>query len=158
MALDLGLKILSEAYKSCWQQNARMVKVKTTREPKLQESIEDNTVIVKRAFEKYIDESLNSPLLSFWRLNDSGKEISTIESFSTISYRIWQLADSNLLPDIKITRNAEIIIRKGILVELYKHGVTRDQLPTLKSLADYMNASYRKSDGNKVVASTRPVI
>ena len=92
--------------------------------------------------------------MSFWRLNDSGKDLK-IESFSTISYRIWQLADSNLLPDIKITRNAEIIIRKGILVELYKHGVTRDRSPTLKSLADYMNASYRKSDGNKVVASPK---
>jgi hypothetical protein len=48
------------------------------------------------------------------------------------------------------------MIYRGILVELYKCGVTNDQLPNLKALADYIGASYRKSHGNKVVACTAP--
>ena len=38
-----------------------------TPENQLEESIEDNSVIVKRAFEKYIDEVI----LSFWRLQEN---------------------------------------------------------------------------------------
>ncbi len=60
---------------------------------------------------------------------------------------------SNLLPDIKRAQNKNIMIYRGILVELYKCGV--DQLPNLKALADYIpGASYRKSHGNKVVVCT----
>ena len=62
--------------------------------------------------------------------------------------------DSNLLPDIKRSPSKDIIIRKGLLVELYKHGVTREQLPNLKALGDYMNASFRKAHGNKVINCT----
>ena len=59
LALDLGLKILSEAYKAVGNKMPEWLKLRLP-ENQLQESIEDNTVIVKRAFEKYIDESLNA--------------------------------------------------------------------------------------------------
>ena len=36
-------------------------------ENQLEESIEDNGVIVKRAFEKYIDEKISTLLLPYWR-------------------------------------------------------------------------------------------
>ena len=71
-----------------------------------------------------------------------------------ISDRLIKLAQSNLLPDVKALGNFEVVMRKGILTELYNHGVTRDQLPNLKALADYMEASYKKSHGNKVVHAT----
>ncbi len=54
------------------------------------------------------------------------------------------------MPDIK--RSAySVIIRRGILEELYKLGVNKDQLPNLQALADYMGGEFRKSMGNKVV-------
>ena len=59
LALDLGLKILSEAYKAVGNKMPEWLKLRLP-ENQLQESIGDNTVIVKRAFEKYIDESLNA--------------------------------------------------------------------------------------------------
>lgn len=68
-----------------------------------------------------------------------------------ISDRLVKLVDSKLLPDIKRGHDRTIIKSKGILVEVYKCGVTRDQLPNLRALADYMGATYRKSHGNKVV-------
>jgi len=71
-----------------------------------------------------------------------------------VSARFQKLVDSKLLPDVRRMRNEDFIIRKGILGELYKCGVTRDQLPNLQALADYMGASFRKSDGNKVVVCT----
>ena len=65
-----------------------------------------------------------------------------------------KLIDSNLLPDIKRAQNKDMIIYRGILAELYKYGVTTDQLPNLKALADYIGGKYRKSHGNKVVVCT----
>jgi hypothetical protein len=143
--LDLGFKTLSEAYKAA---GLIMPEWLTLRLPEnqLEESIEDNNVIVKRAFEKYITEEFNRAL-TFWRLQNQDH---TKTLPNDISDRLVKLAKSNLLPDVK-GRNFGVIIRKGILTELYKHGVTRDQLPNLKALADYMSASYRKSDGNMVV-------
>jgi hypothetical protein len=41
------------------------------------------------------------------------------------------------------------------LTELYNHGITKDQLPNLRALADYMKADFKKSDGNKVVKASK---
>ena len=140
--LDLGFKILSEAYKAAGRIMPEWLSQRLP-ENQLEESIEDNSVIVKRAFEKYIDEVI----LSFWRLQENKPALP-----DEISDRLVKLAKSNLLPDVKERKDKfGIIIRKGILTELYKQGVTRDQLPNLKALSDYMNAEYRKSDGNMVV-------
>ena len=141
--LELGFRILSEAYKAAGRIMPEWLSLRLP-ENQLEESIEDNSVIVKRAFEKYIDEEINHAL-SFWKLQEASPELP-----NDISRRLEKLAKSNLLPDIK-TRNWGVIIRKGILTELYKHGVTRDQLPNLRALADYMGASYRKSHGINVV-------
>ena len=93
--------------------------------------------------------------LSFWRLNEP--ENRNLELPKTISNRLTKLIDSNLLPDIKRAQNDDIIIRKGILVELYRCGVTRDQLPNLRALNDYLGLppeNFKKSHGNKVVTCT----
>ena len=111
--------------------------------------MQDNDVIVKRAFEKYIYEQFNRAI-QFWR-QDLGKDDKLLLP-NDITDRLVKLADDNLLPDIKwAPRRFGVIIRAGILSELYRHGVTRDQVPNLKALADYLDADYKKSDGKKVV-------
>ena len=129
--LDLGFKILSEAYKVTGRDNATVAIVKVARKSTAKSQSRIMRVIVKRAFEKYIDENINSAL-AYWRTVNATIEIT---QYSTMSFRLEQLADGNFLPDVKKTQNGEIIIRKGILLELYKHGVTKDQVPNLKALA-----------------------
>ena len=63
-----------------------------------------------------------------------GEEDDVLPLPKVTSSRLVKLIDSNLLPDIKRSPSKDIIIRKGLLVELYKHGVTREQLPNLKAL------------------------
>lgn len=40
------------------------------------------------------------------------------------------------------------------MVELQRCGVTREQLPNLQALRDYMGADYRKAHGNWVINCT----
>ena len=47
-----------------------------------------------------------------------------------------------------------IAIDTGILSELYRYGITKEQLSNLKALADYMGAKYHKSDGKMIVEIT----
>jgi hypothetical protein len=150
--LDLGLKILKAAFEYAGIEIPTWLLEERLPENQLEESIQDNDVIVKRAFEKYIDEQINRSI-QIWRLKLGNDE--KLELPEDISDRLVKLAESNLLPDVKKSKtNFEVIIRKGILTELYNHGVTRDQLPNLKALADYMKANYRKSDGKMVIAAT----
>ena len=88
------------------------------------------------------------------KIKYDGEEDDLLLLRKVTSLRLIKMIDSNLLPDIKGSPEGDIIIRKGLLVELHKCGVTREQLPNLKALADYMNASFRKAHGNKVVSWT----
>ena len=150
LPLDLGYKILEEIYKFADKQIPEWLKLRLP-ENQLEESIEDNSVIVKRAFEKYIGQQVNNRSIQIWRL----KEGDHIQLPEETSERLCKLAESNLLPDVKMTRNYEVIIRKGILTELYNNGVSSDQLPNLRALADDMKADYRKNHGNWVVAADK---
>jgi hypothetical protein len=38
-----------------------------------------------------------------------------------------------------------------IIKELYKYGITKEQLPNLKALADHIGGKYHKSDGKMVL-------
>jgi hypothetical protein len=40
------------------------------------------------------------------------------------------------------------------LAELYKYGVTKDQLPNLKALADLMNAEYSRDEKGAIIKLT----
>jgi hypothetical protein len=57
---------------------------------------------------------------------------------------------------MKRSRNDEnkVIIDTRILSELYKHGVTRDQLPNLKALADVMNAKYSRNQNGAIIRAS----
>jgi hypothetical protein len=149
--LDLGFKILTAAYETASMEMPKWFKMRLP-ECQLEESIEDNSVIVKRAFETYIDTNFRSSL-SYWNRNGDFED-NAMKLVEEVSARLQKLVDSKLLPDIKRMQNKDFLIRKGILLELYKCGVTRDQLPNLQALADYMGASFRKSHGNKVVICT----
>ena len=138
LPLDLGLKILTAAYEMAGREMPKWFNMRLA-ECQLEESIEDNSVIVKRAFETYIDVNLRNAL-SYWQRTESSADLLLLRKETSL--RLIKMIDSNLLPD------------KGLLVELQKCGVTREQLPNLKALADYMNASFRKAHGNKVVSCT----
>ena len=92
--------------------------------------------------------------MCFWQRSEAPVDNALILP-KEISLRLVKLVDSNLLADIKRAKNNNIIIHKGILVELYKYGLTNEQLPNLNALAHYIpGAIYRKSHGNKVVVCT----
>jgi hypothetical protein len=63
---------------------------------------------------------------------------------AAVSNRVANLLNGKKLPYMK--RNSkdenEIIINTGIISELYKYGVTKEQLPNLKALADDLNGMY----------------
>ena len=99
-------------------------------------------------FETYIDVNFRNAL-SYWQRTETPEDVLLLPKET--SSRLVKLIDSNLLPDIKRSQHGDIIIRKGILVELYRCGVTSEQLPNLNALADYMKARFRKAHGNKVV-------
>ncbi len=146
--LDIGLKILREAFTFCGKEISPWLVDERLPENQLEESLEDSDVIVKRAFEKYIDEQVNRNL-QILRLQDDFK------MKLDISNRLKELAKSKLLPDMRYSdRNFELFIYRGILTELYNHGVTKDQLPNLKALADYMKADYRTVGGKRVVTAS----
>ena len=147
--LDLGLKILQTAFEYTGIEIPTWLLEQRLSENQLEESIQDNEVIVKRAFEKYIDEQINRAL-PIWR--QELDEHTKLELPHDISDRLVKLAESNVLPDIKYAPLKHgINIHAGILTELYNHGITRDQLPNLRALSDYMNTEFTKSHGKKVV-------
>lgn len=150
LPLDLGLKILTAAYQMTGREMPKWFSMRLP-ECQLEESIEDNDVIVKRAFETYIDVSFRNAL-SYWQRTEASADVLLLPKVT--SSRLVKLIDSNLLPDIKRSQHGDIIMRKGILVELYRCGVTSEQLPNLNALADYMKARFRKAHGNKVVSCT----
>lgn len=146
--LDIGLKILKEAFTFCGKETPQWLVEERLPENQLEESMQDSDVLVKRAFEKYIDEQVNRNL-QILRLQEA------FELKPDISDRLKELAKGKLLPDMRYSdRNFELFIYKGILTELYNHGVTKDQLPNLKALADYMKADYRMNRGKRVVAAS----
>jgi hypothetical protein len=151
LPLDLGLKILTAAYGKAGREMPKWFNMRLP-ECQLEDSIGDNSVIVKRAFETYIDVNFRNSL-SYWQRTEAPED-KLLALPEEVSLRLVKLVDSKLLADIKRGNNGNIIIHKGILVELYKCGVTREQLPNLKALADYMDASFKKTHGNKVVVCT----
>ncbi len=155
LPLDLGLKIVIEAYGKTGRKIPEWFKQRLS-ENQLEESLGDASVIVKRAFESYIDRCFKESL-QFFRSQEAATKDGDILTYpkqpDAISDRLIKLVKNNLLPDIK--RRPQIwscIIHKGLLQELYRYGVTSDQLPNLKALADYMGADFKKSMGNKVVS------
>jgi hypothetical protein len=48
----------------------------------------------------------------------------------------------------------KIIINTGILAELYKYGLTDEQLPNLKALADELKAVYDRDTYGAIIKAT----
>jgi hypothetical protein len=151
--LDLGLKILKAAFDYAGKDLPTWLLEERLPENQLEESIQDNDVIVKRAFEKYIDEQMRNALF-VWR--EKLEEEEKVDIPNQISERLVKLARTKLLPDIRYSeRNWSVIISTGILTELYSRGVSKHQLPNLKALADYMNAQYGTNQGKKVIIGNK---
>jgi Bifunctional DNA primase/polymerase, N-terminal len=145
--LDLGKKILEAAYECAGMKMPEWFNQRLT-ESQLEDSLSDNTGIIKRGFETYINVNLK---------NFFGIDVFTDTAIITaISNRLFKLVDRNLLPDIKRDKDCNIRIRKGILSELYRYNITSDQLPNLKALADYMGVSQpvKKNAGHMVIICT----
>ena len=83
--------------------------------------MEDNEVIIKRAFEKYIIDQFSRFLMLG---KQTGQEMIVDKE---ISHRLFRMAVAKVLPDIKADKSdiAEadlIIIKRGFLDELYRCG------------------------------------
>ena len=148
--LDIGLELLRAAYLYAGREKEIPDWLVSERIPETQlvESIQESDVIIKSALEKYTNEQVVKAM-PIWR-----QENPEFSLPKTITQRFIKLMQSDLLPDVKFNKKSEILIGKGILNELYRHAVNKDQLTDLSSLANYMGGEYRKSDGRMYVAIT----
>ena len=80
---------------------------------------------------------------------------SSYGSQHTVTYRLKELAELHLVPGIKVkihdAKGSFTTIEKVILQDLYEKGITPDQCPSLRQLADYMGAEYYKNHGKMVI-------
>jgi hypothetical protein len=85
--------------------------------------------------------------------------IQELGNYKTAYLRFDHLVSNDLLPFAKKLKEKGqadndtdfIVINSGILTELYSYGITKEQLPNLKALADYMGSGYHKSHGRMVL-------
>lgn len=117
-------------------------------ETQLEESLLDNTVLVKSAFEKYLQATFRNSSAMWQRIDKD--ELKGILN-EKLSARLALLIDAGELPDIKRRPDGKIAISKGLLAELYKYGITNGQLPNLRVLADYTKGQYTSYHGYRVV-------
>ena len=151
--LDVGTEILSAAYQYAGMPMPQWLKTRRLPQNQMESSFVDNRVAIKNAFESLINVNLKN-----FNKHDIFEQ-SDIQD--AVSNRVANLLDGKKLPYMKRSRNDQntVIINTGILNELHKHGVTRDQLPNLKALADVMNAEYsRNEDGVKIKITMDQII
>jgi hypothetical protein len=143
--LDLGTKILTAAYEFAGIPMPDWLNTRRLLQNQMESSFVDNRVAIKNAFETLINVNLKN-----FNKHDIFEE-SHIKD--TVSNRIANLLDGEKLPYMKRSRtdSSKVIINTGILNELYKYGVTRDQLPNLKALADLMNAEYSRNEHGAII-------
>src|SRR5437867_7140070 len=158
--LELGLKILKAAFATAGKDVPNWLLEKRLPEDQLEESIVDNDVIVNGAFEKYIIEHFSKGI-QVWRqeLLDKNNNEEKLDLPKSTTGRLEKLAKDNLIPHVKwAPLRHGVIIRAGILTELYNHGVTQKQLPNLRALANYMNAEYGKHSGKMCIFADRAIL
>ena len=133
--LDLGTKILAAAYQHVGLAMPDWLKTRRLPQNQMESSFVDSMVAIKNAFETLI----NVNLKNFNKL-DKFEESDIKQS---VANRVANLLDGRMLPYIKRSSSDDnkVLINTGILAELYKYGVTRDQLPNLKALADVMGGT-----------------
>ena len=146
--LDLGTKILAAAYEYAGIQMPDWLKTRRLPQNQMESSFVDNKVAIKNAFETLININLKN-----FNKHDIFEESHIKE---TVSNRVANLLDGRKLPYMKRSRSDgnQVIINTGILAELYKYGITRDQLPNLKALADVMNAVYSRDENGMIIKIT----
>lgn len=145
--LEKSRKILIAAYESadmlmpCWLSRRQL------EQNQLRESIVDAKEAVLVAFESLIIDKMKGL-----------RGIDPLKEYTETSSRLDHLAANNLLPFIKKLRDNftkkptnNFAIHSGIVKELYKYGVTKEQLANLKAFADYLGGKYHKSHGYMAV-------
>jgi hypothetical protein len=139
-------KILIAAYEAadmlapCWLMTRQL------EQNHLEESMVDAREAVLNAFESIIiDKTKNL------------KGMSDLTTYPDTSTRFMNLVNHKLLPFVKVVTDKahqptdRIAINTGVIKELYEYGITKDQLPNLKALADFIGGKYHKSDGKNVI-------
>jgi hypothetical protein len=145
--LDLGMKILMAAYQYAGLPIPDWFSRRLAQN-QLENSLVDNKVAIKNAFETLINVNLKN--FNKYDIFDQ----SHIQD--AVSNRVFNLIDGKKLPYMKRSKKDQnrVIINTGILSELYKHGVTKDQLPNLKALADEMGGIYSRDDYGAILKLT----
>lgn len=145
--LDLGMKILMAAYQYAGLPIPDWFSRRLAQN-QLENSLVDNKVAIKNAFETLINVNLKN--FNKYDIFDQ----SHIQD--AVSNRVFNLIDGKKLPYMKRSKKDQnrVIINTGILSELYRHGVTKDQLPNLKALADEMDGIYSRDDYGAILKLT----
>jgi len=113
----------------------------------LEETIGDNVVYIRHAFETYILENFRKSL-TIWQ-KTKAEDMPILPH--AIGERLMILIDSDELVDIKRRPSGDIVIYRSLINELYKYGVNTEQLPNLRALADSIGADYQVYHGKKVI-------
>jgi hypothetical protein len=149
--LDIGKKLLKMAYVQVdipvpeWLDQSLP-------EDQLEISLEDTKTSIINGFESLINNSVKN-FLGTKAFDDYEARDGTTTHKLSLQERLSKIVDNNLLPYIKRRKiKKDIMINRGILDELYKFGVTRDELPNVKAFADYFGISYEKHGGSWVAA------
>lgn len=112
----------------------------------LQESLIDSKEMVLNAFKNLIIDRFRT----FLKTED-------LQNYQDYFSRLIQLVNYDVLPftrRIKTLGREDsnyIAINTGIIKELHEYNVTKDQLPNLKALADYMGGTWRRQHGRTFV-------
>lgn len=145
---EKALKIIIAAYEQTgvtlpdWLLNGELV------QNPLEETIGDNAVYIRHAFETYIQTNFRNAL-QIWQRTESPEDLALLPSKTDAI--LMKLLESNKLVDIKRRpSDGKIIIYRSLINELYKHEVNSEQLPNLRALADSIGAKYGVYHGNKV--------
>ncbi len=141
-------KIAAAAYEQAQMQIPDWLLTKQLEQKHLEESIVDAKEAVQTAVESMAINQMKNL-----------RGINELDKYKTPFLRFDHLATNKLLPFAKrlkekgqgdnLTKFYEI--NSGILAELCNYGITKEQLPNLKALADYMHATYHKSNGKMVL-------
>jgi hypothetical protein len=114
----------------------------------LEESIIDAKEAVRCAIENMIIDKLKTL-----------KGINDLTAYTKSSDRFQTLVANNMLPFARRIKEQGtgdkytdcIAVDTGILTELYKYEITKEQLSNLKALADYMGGSWKRSDSKTII-------
>ena len=121
----------------------------------MRESVEESKGSIRSALETWIvDRCKNLDPTS------GRDEKKWLDTYRDSTDRLSKLVEKNLVTYVKRDSNDDILFYKRLILDLREnYGITRDQLPTLKALADFIPGSiYIQHDGYYIIKCSITVL